>query len=65
MSNSAAFRADSFDSAAFESYLRASGRAWYKLTTREQAEAIKQYRIEVARKKQADLDLITAVRNQG
>lgn len=56
------FKNNSFDSSAFEAYLRATGRGWYKMNSAEQTEAIKQYRAEAARRQQNDLDLIAANR---
>lgn len=62
MNSQAPFKCGSFDSGAFESYLHATGRGWYKMNTSEQASAVKEYRAEVERKQQRDRDLVSANR---
>jgi hypothetical protein len=62
MNNQAPFERHNFNGSAFESYLQATGRAWYKMNTSEQARAVKEYRAEAERKQQRDRDLVSANR---
>lgn len=62
MNSQPPFERHTFSAAAFESYLQATGRAWYKMNTSEQARAAKEYRAEVERKQQRDRDLVNANR---